>query len=519
MSRPNISRMMAERASQGSGWRAHLSLLILAIAALIVFYWDAFSSLVYMWWTEGTYSHGILIFPISLYLIWEKRGRLSQIPPRYSWLPLIFILVASMLWLVGHVIHARMVEHFALISFFALLVWLFLGGDVLKQIIFPLFFLYLSIPIWDPIVTPLLQTGTAYIVYHVLSFFGVPILLEGHFLTIPEGVFEVAKTCAGTRYFIAGFTLSLLYSYLIYKRFLKRVLFVSATIVLCLVINCIRVVLVVMAGHLTNMEHPWVEDHITMGWVLFTLFIVPLFWWGMRYQDFEEDEQKISILSNFGCADRLSKGGGALVVALAALASGPVLAKYLDQQATQALAQIRLVSPPATDSWQGPLSAVGSWQPLYVGADAQQMSSYVLDGEALHYFVARYVVQEQGKELTDNKVYDREIWFQQPGGETHIYDLGDVWPHQVQETVIQSSKYGAKVVWQWYSVAGHDTASPKWAKFLELAKLFEDEKTSNSIVLAVDGDDLDKARQLMARFLTDMGPEIRQSLVSGGEGV
>ena len=514
MSSSDASWKACEKVGQGNGWRLHLSLLVLALLALLILYRDAFSSLVYMWWTEGTYSHGILIFPISLYLIWEKRHQLSQTSPRFSWLPLIFILLTSALWLAGHVIHARMVEHFAVISFFALFVWLFLGRKVLEQIVFPLFFLYLSIPVWDPVVTPILQAGTANIVYHALSFFGVPILLDGHFLTIPEGVFEVARTCAGTRYFIAGFTLSLLYAYLIYKSFLKRILFVSATIVLCLLVNCLRVVLVVMAGHLTNMEHPWVEDHITMGWVLFALFIVPFFWYGMRYQDTDGSAYDLSKSSNFYSANQVLKGASIFIMTLVALASGPALAEYLEKESAKTLAQLHLEPPKTAYSWRGPFPEEDSWQPLFVGADAQQMNRYVLDGATLHYFVAKYVVQKQGKELADSKVYDRETWFQKPGGETHLYEIDGIWPYQVQETVIQSTMYGDKVVWQWYSVAGHETASPKWAKLLELAKLFEDGKTSSTVVLAVDGSNLESARQLMAQFLKDVGSEIKASLVS-----
>ena len=511
-----VSKRERDAASQGSGWKFHLSMLAIAGVALVILYRDTFGSMIYMWWTEGTYSHGLLIFPISLYLIWEKRQKLSQLQPQFSFWLVPIVLLTSLLWLAGHMVHARVVEHFAVISFIVMLVWIFLGKNALREIIFPVLFLYLAIPIWDPFLTPVLQYGTAHIVYYVLSSMGVPILLDGHFLTIPEGAFEVARSCAGTRYFISGFTLSLLYAYLMYRSFRKRLVFVISTVALCLVINVVRVVLVIMAGHLTNMQHPWVEDHVAMGWVVFALFIIPFFWFGMRYQDTDIDEMPPSNSAYEHDVPHAGKAMVTLSMTLILLGSGPVLASYLNGKAEAVLSTLSERHPSAKASWQGPRAYEGIWRPTFVGANLEQMVSYFFNGKKLDYYVAQYAIQTQGNELVDldNRVYDREEWFQQPGGETHLYKIDDLWPYQVQETVIQSSKYGTKVVWQWYSVAGHETASPKKAKMLELAKLFEDQKISAAIVLAVDEGDIENARQLMRRFLMDMGKEIESSLLS-----
>jgi hypothetical protein len=45
------------------------------------------------WWNVTTYSHGLVIFPISGYLIWRKRGSLAELTPRPQ--PLGLLLVAG----------------------------------------------------------------------------------------------------------------------------------------------------------------------------------------------------------------------------------------------------------------------------------------------------------------------------------------------------------------------------------------------------------------------------------------
>ena len=59
----------------------------LTAAALIacgfaLLYRHVFVKLVHDWWTDGNYSHGFLIIPVSLYLAWERRAEFTSAPNR-----------------------------------------------------------------------------------------------------------------------------------------------------------------------------------------------------------------------------------------------------------------------------------------------------------------------------------------------------------------------------------------------------------------------------------------------------
>jgi hypothetical protein len=54
-------------------------LTLAAIAAILVGYYQTAWSIVSLWESSETFAHGFLIFPISAYLIWSQRKRLTTI--------------------------------------------------------------------------------------------------------------------------------------------------------------------------------------------------------------------------------------------------------------------------------------------------------------------------------------------------------------------------------------------------------------------------------------------------------
>ena len=60
----------------------------LQIAALVgvfvLLYSPVLRDLANIWWGSDTHSHGFLILPISLYLVWAKRSELRQLPLKQS---------------------------------------------------------------------------------------------------------------------------------------------------------------------------------------------------------------------------------------------------------------------------------------------------------------------------------------------------------------------------------------------------------------------------------------------------
>ncbi len=505
--------MPAGLREEGGGYRLMMPVTVVIALLFLGLYGDTIASLVQVWANEGTYSHGFLVVPIAIYLVFEKRRMLAAMEPAPSWLGVVALAGVSLVWAASEIIHAQLGAQLALVLLIAALVVALFGWRVARALAFPVAFLLFAIPVWDLIVTPPLQGFTAWATYHILQMLGVPTVLDGHFISIPEGVFEVASTCAGTRYFIAGLTLGSLFAYTMYQGWRKRLTFVAATIVACALVNVVRVVVVVMAGHLTDMQHPWVHDHVNMGWGLFIAFIVPLFWVGMRFAD------PVPSATDTGSRElqhRPAPGGRIVTMALAsavALGIGP-LALQSVQGGAVAQAPER---PQGIGGWHFAGDYDGPWTAGYVGPDLERAWRYRdQQGREVVLYFALYQRQEQGRELADafNRPYDRDAWRLTPGGEPHRIVVEGAWPGEANELVIQSQQGGERLmVWQWYSVAGHATARRKEAKLLELLKLIEGgERPSLAIVLVTPAQDARTAHETLQAFMGAMGEGIEQSI-------
>ena len=125
-----------------------LSILILCIISLwsIIFH-QAIMSAAEIWWLSEIYTHGFFIIPISIYLIWSKRSQLSHQPVRPSCLPIPIIIFSSLIYIIGYAGDIKLFQHVGAFSILPLTIWLVLGNDLSKIILFPLAFILFSIPI------------------------------------------------------------------------------------------------------------------------------------------------------------------------------------------------------------------------------------------------------------------------------------------------------------------------------------------------------------------------------------
>src|SRR3569833_896318 len=62
-------------------WRAPLIAVVLAVLALFALYWETVASMAAIWSRSETFTHGYLILPISLFLIWQRRRELIRYTP------------------------------------------------------------------------------------------------------------------------------------------------------------------------------------------------------------------------------------------------------------------------------------------------------------------------------------------------------------------------------------------------------------------------------------------------------
>jgi len=257
--------------------------------------------------------------------------------------------------------------------------------------------------------------------------------------------------------------------------------------IIAIVANWIRVIGLIVIGHVTQMESGLMSAHSAYGWVVFIMSLLPFFYLARRVEkwDMSAESSDTSPPVTWGSSptgapgpqgsvpeEWLWKGSSGIlrrVTVTSALAVlGPVI--YFVVSATPP------ADPPAGagisrliegEAWRVVESAEArpfDWEPDYQGADDRQRFS-LTDGEA-HVYVDRllYRDQRQGAELISyfNRIAPDPVLFDE-----RVTGPIGVRRRFVRQALINTAQ-GPILVWSWFRVGGVETVSPIYAKILEL---------------------------------------------------
>jgi exosortase A len=265
-------------------------LCALYVLLVLLVYHETLWSIVAIWNRSDTYTHGYLIPPIVLWLIWRRRAELDMTPASPSFRMCLLLIPCGLVWLLAHLVDVLVIQQLALIGILIAGIWAIVGHAVMRLLTFPLGFLFLAVPMGEDLVPPMMEftaTSTVWLV----QLTGIPVYREGLFFTLPSGSWSVVEACSGVRYLIASFTLGLLYAHLSYRSLIKQILFVLASLFIPILANSIRAYIIVMLGHVSGMKLATGVDHLIYGWVFFGLVMLLLFWAGSFWRDADDKMQ------------------------------------------------------------------------------------------------------------------------------------------------------------------------------------------------------------------------------------
>lgn len=259
---------------------------IVASTAVSAVYWSTFLAMLTTWAGSETYNHCFLVIPAFFYFVWVKREHFhgSYSPEKIFILPL---LASGFLWLLGSLADVALVKQFAFMALIVSLTGGLLGWSLSRQILFPLFFLFLAVPVGDELL-PVMMNFTADFTVGSLRLLGFPVFREGTHFAMPSGNWSVVEACSGVRYLIASVAIGLIYAYITYQKAYKRIIFMCFAIVVPILANGLRAVMIVLLGHYSNMTIATGVDHLVYGWIFFGVVMFGLFWVGSFWR--EEDQ-------------------------------------------------------------------------------------------------------------------------------------------------------------------------------------------------------------------------------------
>ena len=226
----------------------------------------------------------------------------------------------------------------------------------------------------------------------VLSLIGLPVYFDGLHFQIPAGVFEIAGGCSGLHFFIVGIAIAVFYGELHRDRLATRVKLVALAIVMALLTNWLRIAIIIIAGHLTDMRHYLVSgEHYTFGWAMFAVAMTIYFLIVRRWTA----EAAVAAAAPAPAAP-LAPLGVALACITLAL---PGLWQWLDTNRASAESVARGDLPRAVAGWREVAAPPEPRPAEFINADGFAARTFYGDGAPVDVYRAFYLHQEQGREL------------------------------------------------------------------------------------------------------------------------
>jgi exosortase A len=369
-----------------------MALALILVGTLLVL-WPTTETLMARW-TDGesrSYTHGALILALSAYLIWRRRAAIGAIPISPSLPAAGSTVLLGLGWLIayrsGIVIGHQVLLPLIVIALAATM----LGTALARRALLPLAYVYFAIPVWDALV-PLLQWGSALAVRGMLSVVGIPVYFDGLEFQIPAGRFEIAGGCSGLHFFVVALAIATFYGELHRDTRRTRIKLLALAALAALLTNWIRIAIIIVAGHLTDMQHHLVSnEHYSFGWGMFAVAMAIYFLIVRRWPGIPDATPAMAQ------ADAAAVPARGIALALAALLPA-ALPAWLDSNLAAADVATAHSLPADLPGWSSLAGNIAN-PPRFDRADLSRMREFESQGARVQAFDAQYLEQRQGKEL------------------------------------------------------------------------------------------------------------------------
>lgn len=417
-----MSAIPADALPAASPWRRALPAVLALVAAILWLYRDTGLAMFDVWMRSDTFAHGVLVAPITLWLIWRQRDRLAALTPRAQPWVLLPMAGVALLWFAADLVVVNAPAQFALVGLLILAVPAVLGWQVTHAILFPLLFLLFAVPFGEFMVPPMMEWTADFVVY-ALQLTGVPVLREGLQFVIPTGNWSVIDECSGVRYLMASFMVGSLFAYLNYRSYKRRAVFMAVALAAPILANWVRAYIIVMLGHLSGNKIAAGVDHILYGWVFFGFVIFVMFMIGMRWAQPEAPAPAAGDRGGDPGAGAMRSRAMATLGAALVLVALPHAAVSALQVADRSAADASVVLPDRlAGGWEPAAAPIADWTPNFVNPSAQVQGAYTGPAGTVGVYIAYYRAQNAERKLVNSLngliSINERVW-RQPATGTH----------------------------------------------------------------------------------------------------
>ena len=479
------------------------SLAVVFVALLLVFHETAWA-IVSTWYESNAFNHGFLILPICGYLAWRRRAVVATTKFAPDFRGLLLVALAASAWLVGKTTGTLLIEELSLVAIAQSIFLTMYGWSAARIFVFPLFYLYFAVPMGIELV-PKLQAITAALAVNLIRDVGIPVFNDGNIISIPTGTFYVAEECSGVRFLTASIAVGTLFAGVFYRSWWRRALFMTLAATVPIIANGFRAFGIITLTYLTNNEIASGVDHVTYGWIFFTLVTFVILGIGTLFRERAEAEAAARPVTGRGGGVRrpfghsLAAGLGALLLA----AIAPLYGAGIDHRILGE--GVRPVLPETSGVWQRAESGSDPLPAGFAAPDLALSETYAHGSAKIYLQIGYYLANRRGAQIvsSDQKIGEARGWSIVETGSRPI-ELGG---RSASARVVRSVGKGmGHITWYWYWIDGRFTGSPYLAKLVEAkVKIIGGDPKAAIVAISTDyGDDSSKADAALADFASTL---------------
>jgi len=254
-------------------WLATAVLLVLLFRQSFFYWYDNVSR------ENSYYSHAVLVPFVSLFFVWRKKDALTRTPGGTSTLGYPLLVLSFLLVLGADLLGFRILGQAAILPLVVGLGLLFLGPDRVKQLWFPIAFLFFMIPIPESLtasVTFRVKMLAAEGAVNLANLVYLPMVRDGSYIHFADDLLLVGDVCSGLRSLIALLALGAVVAYLSGTRPWARVLVLAISAPIAIASNVLRIFFLCVVGYYYGSEiaSGWVHD--ISGYLIYVVALVML---------------------------------------------------------------------------------------------------------------------------------------------------------------------------------------------------------------------------------------------------
>lgn len=285
------------------------------LAALAASYAPNLYLLEGQWANEPNYSHGFLVIPIAIMILWQRKDELdlSKLRPMAAgWLAVAAVL-GLRYWFFER--NETWAENATLLPLLAALALAFGGWTLLRWCLPAVGFLVFMLPLPPSLnmylAGPLQRLATLGST-SLLQAFGLPVLAEGNIIFIGPSKLEVAQACNGLSMLVSFITLVTATTLIMarHRPLWERGLLLASTIPIALISNIIRIAGTAWAYQLLGETRGQKIAHDTAGWAMMPIALA-LIWIELKIMNWlvveEVVEEKLVIPTTYSAPTRPPK--------------------------------------------------------------------------------------------------------------------------------------------------------------------------------------------------------------------